>query len=82
MASARSNASFVPSSSSAVARATTIASREALTCLPPRCQQLITPLLHDPPLPYAQIGATLGIPVGSIAHAAWTSYAATRPSPP
>jgi RNA polymerase sigma factor (sigma-70 family) len=40
--------------------------REALTCLPPRCQELMVLLLADPPLPYAQISARLGIPVGSI----------------
>jgi RNA polymerase sigma factor (sigma-70 family) len=40
--------------------------REALTCLPPRGQQLLTLLTRDPPVPYAQISATLGIPVGSI----------------
>jgi RNA polymerase sigma factor (sigma-70 family) len=40
--------------------------REALTSLPPRCQQLLVLLLEDPPLPYAQISATLGLPVGSI----------------
>jgi RNA polymerase sigma factor (sigma-70 family) len=40
--------------------------REALTRLPPRCQQLIALLAEDPPRPYAQISATLGIPVGSI----------------
>jgi RNA polymerase sigma factor (sigma-70 family) len=40
--------------------------REALTHLPPRGQQLLTLLSHDPPVPYAQISATLGIPVGSI----------------
>ena len=40
--------------------------REALTHLPPRGQQLLTLLTHDPPVPYAQISATLGIPVGSI----------------
>jgi RNA polymerase sigma factor (sigma-70 family) len=40
--------------------------REALTQLPPRCQQLMALLLEDPPLPYAQISARLGIPVGSI----------------
>jgi RNA polymerase sigma factor (sigma-70 family) len=40
--------------------------REALTHLPPRCQQLIALLTEDPPKPYAQISATLGIPVGSI----------------
>jgi RNA polymerase sigma factor (sigma-70 family) len=40
--------------------------REALAGLPPRCQQLIALLAHDPPLRYAQIGARLGIPAGSI----------------
>jgi RNA polymerase sigma factor (sigma-70 family) len=40
--------------------------REALTCLPPRCQQLMALLLEDPPPPYAQISARLGIPAGSI----------------
>jgi RNA polymerase sigma factor (sigma-70 family) len=40
--------------------------REALTQLPPRCQHLLVLLLEDPPLPYAQISATLGIPAGSI----------------
>jgi RNA polymerase sigma factor (sigma-70 family) len=40
--------------------------REALTCLPPRGQQLLTLLTCDPPVPYAQISGTLGIPVGSI----------------
>jgi RNA polymerase sigma factor (sigma-70 family) len=40
--------------------------REALTHLPPRCQQLLVLLLEDPPLPYAQISARLGIPAGSI----------------
>jgi hypothetical protein len=33
---------------------------------PPSCQQLITPLTQDPPLPYATISATLNIPAGSI----------------
>jgi RNA polymerase sigma factor (sigma-70 family) len=40
--------------------------REAFTHLPPRCQQVLALLIHDPPLPYAQISATLGIPAGSI----------------
>jgi RNA polymerase sigma factor (sigma-70 family) len=40
--------------------------REAFSQLPPQCQQLIAQLIHDPPVPYAQISATLGIPVGSI----------------
>ena len=40
--------------------------REALLTLPPSCQQLITLLIQDPPVPYARISATLGIPVGGI----------------
>ena len=40
--------------------------REALTGLPPWCQELIALLIEDPPLPYAEISARLGIPVGSI----------------
>jgi len=40
--------------------------REAFSDLPPRCQQLITLLIEDPPVPYAQISARLGIPAGSI----------------
>ena len=40
--------------------------REAFICLPPSCQQLLAMLIQDPPVPYAQISAALGIPVGSI----------------
>jgi RNA polymerase sigma factor (sigma-70 family) len=40
--------------------------REAFTHLPPDGQQLIALLIADPPVPYAQISAQLGIPVGSI----------------
>jgi RNA polymerase sigma factor (sigma-70 family) len=40
--------------------------REALSHLPPRHQQLLILLTHDPPAPYTQISATLGIPIGSI----------------
>ena len=39
---------------------------EAFLELPPRCQRLITLLTADPPVPYAEISARLGIPVGSI----------------
>ena len=59
--------------------------REAFQALPPRCQRLIALLIEDPPVPYAEISARLGIPVGAsgrTAAAAWTSCAATRPSPP
>jgi RNA polymerase sigma factor (sigma-70 family) len=40
--------------------------REAFMDLPPSSQQLIAILIQDPPVPYAQISARLGIPVGSI----------------
>jgi RNA polymerase sigma factor (sigma-70 family) len=39
---------------------------EAFTRLPSCWQQLIAALIADPPVPYAQISAQLGIPVGSI----------------
>ena len=40
--------------------------RTALAELPPRCQQLLAMLISDPPCSYAEISATLQIPVGSI----------------
>ena len=40
--------------------------REALLDLPPQGQRPITLLAADPPVPYAEISARLGIPVGSI----------------
>ncbi len=40
--------------------------REALAQLTPRERQLIAVLAADPPVPYAEISARLGIPVGSI----------------
>jgi len=40
--------------------------REALSQLPPGGQQLMGMLAADPPVPYAEISAALGIPVGSI----------------
>ncbi len=40
--------------------------REAFQDLPPCDQQLIQLLTEDPPVPYAQISARLGIPMGSI----------------
>ena len=44
-----------------------VALRTAFGRLLPGCQQLMAMLLEDPPVPYAQIGARLGIPVESIA---------------
>ena len=40
--------------------------REAFRDLPPSGQRLILILFEDPPVPYAEISARLGIPVGSI----------------
>ena len=40
--------------------------REAFTHLPPAYQRLIAMLTVDPPVPYAEISATLGMPIGSI----------------
>jgi RNA polymerase sigma factor (sigma-70 family) len=40
--------------------------REAFAHLPPENQQLIAMLVADPPVPYAEISARLGIPIGSI----------------
>ena len=40
--------------------------RAALAGLSPCCQRLIALLIEDPPLPYVEISARLGIPVGSI----------------
>jgi RNA polymerase sigma factor (sigma-70 family) len=40
--------------------------RAALGELPPRCRQLLTMLISDPPRPYTEISATLQIPMGSI----------------
>jgi DNA-directed RNA polymerase specialized sigma24 family protein len=39
---------------------------EAFARLPPRCQQLLSLLVADSPVPYAQISTRLGIPVGAI----------------
>jgi RNA polymerase sigma factor (sigma-70 family) len=40
--------------------------REAFTRLPPGCRQLLALLMADPPVPYAEISARLGISIGSI----------------
>jgi RNA polymerase sigma factor (sigma-70 family) len=40
--------------------------RAAFAELSPQCQRLLAILLSDPPLSYAEISETLGIPVGSI----------------
>ena len=43
-----------------------VALREAFRDLPPSGRQLVLLLIQDPPVPYAEISARLGIPVGSI----------------
>ena len=40
--------------------------REAFMHLPPGSRQLLALLIQDPPVPYTEISAKLGIPVGSI----------------
>jgi RNA polymerase sigma factor (sigma-70 family) len=40
--------------------------RQAFRDLPPGDQQLVLLLIEDPPVPYAEISARLGIPIGSI----------------
>jgi RNA polymerase sigma factor (sigma-70 family) len=40
--------------------------REAFARMPLECQQLLALLIADPPVPYTEISARLGIPVGSI----------------
>ena len=40
--------------------------REAFAQLPPECQRLTAMLIADPPVPYAEISARLGMPIGSI----------------
>jgi RNA polymerase sigma factor (sigma-70 family) len=40
--------------------------RQALSCLPPRWQQLLEMLMADPPASYTEISDRLGLPVGSI----------------
>lgn len=55
-----------PAESQLLAAERHAALRQAFACLPPSCQQMLTMLIEDPPVPYAQISARLGIPVGSI----------------
>lgn len=43
-----------------------VALRLGFAQLPSRCQRLLALLLADPPVPYVEISARLGVPVGSI----------------
>jgi RNA polymerase sigma factor (sigma-70 family) len=40
--------------------------RAAFAELPPRCRQMLSMMISDPPHSYAEISATMGIPMGSI----------------
>jgi RNA polymerase sigma factor (sigma-70 family) len=59
-----------------------IALRDGFAHLDPRCQQLLGLLVHDPPMPYAEIGAKLGMPVGSIGPSRARCLDKLRRSPP
>lgn len=43
-----------------------VALRAAFAELSPRCQRLLELLVHEPPIPYAEISAMLNMPIGSI----------------
>jgi RNA polymerase sigma factor (sigma-70 family) len=66
------NAEIIPDEHSGVAEQELLAAErhaalhEAFAALPPSDQRLITLLLEDPPVSYAEISARLGIPIGSI----------------
>jgi RNA polymerase sigma factor (sigma-70 family) len=49
-----------------LAREQAAAARQALDTLPPTWRSLVELLTQDPPLTYEEIGADLGLPVGSI----------------
>lgn len=49
-----------------ITRETAAAARQALDSLPPTWRSLVELLTQDPPLTYEEIGADLGMPIGSI----------------
>jgi RNA polymerase sigma factor (sigma-70 family) len=55
--------------------------RRAFGQLRPECQQLLALLVHEPPLPYREISAKLGIAVGSIGPTRGRCLDALRRSP-
>jgi RNA polymerase sigma factor (sigma-70 family) len=58
-----------------------LALREAFGRLEPRCQELLSLLMQDPPIAYADISADLSIPVGSIGPSRARCLAKLRRSP-
>ncbi len=55
--------------------------RDGLAALPEARRELLLLLLHDPPIPYQQISALLGIPVGSIGPTRARALAQLRKTP-
>jgi RNA polymerase sigma factor (sigma-70 family) len=55
--------------------------RLAFAQLPLACRRLLTLLMHEPPLPYAEISTRLGTPVGSIGPSRARCLARLRRSP-
>lgn len=56
--------------------------RRALGQLSARCRRLLSMLLQDPPVPYAEISTTLSMPVGSIGPSRARCLEKLRRSPP
>jgi RNA polymerase sigma factor (sigma-70 family) len=56
--------------------------RAAFAQLPPGCQQLLSLLVHDPPVPYAEISARLGTSVGGLGPRRGRCLAKLRRYPP
>jgi RNA polymerase sigma factor (sigma-70 family) len=55
--------------------------RAAFAELPPRCRELLSMLIRDPPCRYEDISATLGIPIGTIGPVRGRCLARLRLSP-
>jgi len=54
--------------------------RQAFAELPERCRRLLALLFTDPPVPYAEVSAKLGLPVGGIGPTRLRCIAALRAS--
>jgi DNA-directed RNA polymerase specialized sigma24 family protein len=53
--------------------------RAAFADLPPRCRELLSMLMRDPPCRYEDISAALGIPMGTIGPVRGAASIALRP---
>lgn len=70
-----------PPDSWLLAQERAIALRTAFRGLPQRCRQLLTLLFREPPVPYLEISAEVGIPVGGIGPTRLRCLARLRRSP-